>query len=107
MNEWLEANDENDRVYRYEDLVGQNSATTFADLFHFLRVPLDEKDINELLDAYSFSRLSGRKPGVIDEKSHLRAGGAVTWPNYLSAEHVRSLEAIFDVQKLNELGYEW
>lgn len=107
MQEWLEADDPHVRVYRFEDFVGPNRLATFADLFAFLRLPATSTQLRELLDAYSFARLSGRKPGVVDEKSHLRAGGAVTWPKYLSREHLEALGSIFDVPRLRKLGYEW
>jgi len=107
MSEWLDAEDPRVQLFRYEDLAGPEGYRTFARLLSFLNIRLTEDELGKLLAAYSFERLSGRKRGAIDEKSHLRAGGASTWSRYLTAGHLRALEGVFNRERLVRLGYEW
>lgn len=86
MLSWIEQGngDPNVRVARYEELTGPDNAKHFRQLFDFLDIPLPDAELRQLLAAYSFSRLSGRKQGEESTKSHLRSGGGETWRRYIS-----------------------
>ncbi len=80
LRSWAERGslDENVRIVRYEDLVA-SGPETMADLLAFLDIRLPADQVRELVDAYSFRRLSGRSPGTEDRTSHMRSGRAGDW----------------------------
>ena len=64
-------------------LVSAASRGSFEELFSFLEIPIPPDDLDQLLEAYSFRRLSGRQPGTEDVSSHLRSGRAGGWSERL------------------------
>lgn len=99
-----DAEDPNVRIFRYEDLVSEQSAEFFADLFEFADISVPPAQMKSLLEAYSFQRLSGRRSGDDDQRSHLRSGSAGSWRQLLDSE----LEAYLDERSgglVGVLGY--
>jgi hypothetical protein len=60
----------------------------------------------DVLDRYSFTRLSGskRKPGEVDENSHYRKGVARDWENHLTSQHLHLIEQRYG-NLIERLGY--
>lgn len=81
---WAEGGpgDPNVMLIRYEDLVSEEHFSTFRRLFDFLDIRFPDEVLRDLLAAYSFERLSGRKPGSENVRSHLRSGTGGDWRKY-------------------------
>lgn len=69
------------KIVKFEELTSLNALNCFVDLFDFLGFELPTAELERLVKAYSFEKLTGRKPGQIDEKSHLRGGSSGYWRN--------------------------
>jgi hypothetical protein len=97
LRSWFEraTNDENVKLVRYEELIGPRGREAFRELFDFLGLEIPERAFNELLDAYSFKRLSGRPEGVEDSRSHLRKATSGDWRNHLDVEILERLESAY------------
>lgn len=93
-------------IFRYEDLVADNTAFT-AKLFDHLDVEMPEDRFEQLMDRFSFERLSGgRTPGQEDVHSHYRKGISGDWANHFTsgiAEHF--VEVTGDAA--TAIGYSW
>lgn len=92
---WVRAatSDSNLLLVRFEDLVGADSRGQFRKVFEFCDIRIPDDELNLLLEAYSFSRLTGRMAGTEDTGSHLRSGTSATWPKYFTNKvdsHFRS-----------------
>jgi len=70
------------KIVRFEDLAGPHSVQRFGELFKFLDIQIPEPELEDLVYAYSFRTLTGRRPGQEDTKSHLRSGCADSWRYY-------------------------
>jgi hypothetical protein len=81
-------------LVRYEDLVGNNSAEVFKQLFSFCDVGLSEEKIDELIDKYSFKNLSGRHIGNEDKAAHYRKGVPGDWVNYFDKKVMERFKQI-------------
>jgi len=106
---WADWSDANPGIVvnvRYEDLI----ADTRSELKRLLitsgldRDPDDGK-IEEVVERFSFARLSGRKQGEADPKSFLRKGVAGDWLNYFDVKTGREF-ANRAGSTLIRLGYE-
>lgn len=71
-------------LVRYEDLIGATSRAEFRRVFDFCDIRIRDPELDALLAAYSFARLTGRAAGSEDTASHLRSGAAATWRNHFS-----------------------
>lgn len=90
---WLGcADDPTARVFRYEDLSGPDTIEHFADLFDHCRIEIPRPVLSELLETYSFEKLSGRAKGTEDQHTHFRKGIAGDWRNHFEPE----VQAVFD-----------
>jgi hypothetical protein len=96
--------DPNVRLVRFEDLAGSQSFDAFRDLFRFVDVPIPDAELADLLEAYSFESLTGRRRGQVDDKSHLRAGKQGQWAEHFSS-HVESYFSQVAGDLLAPLGY--
>jgi Sulfotransferase domain len=86
MRSWVDAeeNDPNVILVRYEDLVSQGN-TGLKKLFYDLDIQIPGKVLEDLIQAYSFKRLSGRDKGKENQYSHLRKGVSGDWRNYFDS----------------------
>ena len=87
LRSWAEAarNESNVLLVRYEDLVA-SSFTVFKKLFADLDIQMPDAILADLIQAYSFKRLSGRDQGKENQQSHLRKGIAGDWRNHFDNE---------------------
>jgi hypothetical protein len=69
-------------LIRYEDLIGQASAATFARLLTHCDIRVPAAELQALLQAYRFEELSGRPPGQEDRSAHYRKGVPGDWRNH-------------------------
>jgi tetratricopeptide (TPR) repeat protein len=87
MRSWIDANqkDPNVMIIRFEDLVGINQFAVMKEMFSHCDVQIPDSILQELIDDYSFEKLSsGRKKGQEDQMSNYRKGVPGDWTNYFS-----------------------
>jgi len=66
----------------YTDLV-EHPEERLSQLLSFLEISLTRKELNFILEKYSFKNMSGgRKIGETDEANHLRSGASNEWKKY-------------------------
>lgn len=106
MRSWKEAEgkDSNIVLVRYEDLV-TSSLESFGRLFTFLDIGMTPATLLELIQIYSFKRLSGRNVGTEDTKSHIRKGGSGSWKRHFN-EKIESRFSDVTGDLVQRLGYE-
>jgi len=92
-------------LVRYEDLTGPNSAAAFARLFSHCDIRIPEKTQTQLLEEHSFKRISGRRQGQEDVKSHYRKGKAGDWKEHLDDDLLGYFREVTG-DLLEALGYE-
>ena len=99
--------DPNVKVVRYEDLIGPDARAVFRSLFDHLDIRMDDEAFVELLDSYSFERVTGRKKGEESKKSksHLRKAQAGDWRNHFD-ERVLEVFQKTTGDLVERLGYE-
>jgi len=73
-------------IVKYEDLLSDGAATLDACLRDALRVHAERDHLQQVVDRFSFARLTGRKPGEEDRHSFLRKGIAGAWRDHFSLE---------------------
>jgi len=94
------------KVYKYENLIGNEKLTYFNNLLDFVNIKLEIKKVEELLDKYSFKTLTqGRTRGNEDIKSHYRKGIAGDWKNYFTLRQKNLFKEIIG-NTLVDLNYE-
>lgn len=94
------------RLFRYEDFFSSAMKKTFQELFVFLDIPANEKQLERLLEKYRFQQFSGgRQRGDEDIKSHYRKGETGDWKNYFTKAHKELFKELTG-DLLIRLGYE-
>jgi hypothetical protein len=84
---WLDAADDPDAiVVRFEELIGEDSFGAYRRIFDHCRLQVDDETLAEVLERYSFERLSGRSRGSEDVYTHFRKGVAGDWENHFDDE---------------------
>ena len=93
---WIKApgQDENILIFKFEDLTSANNFSAFKTLFQHCDVRIPDKVLSQLLQDYSFEKLTGRKQGQENKSSHLRKGLVGDWKNYFNDE---ILERFYEV----------
>ncbi len=92
-------------VVKYEDLL-TNAAQILVDTTHRLTgKELGIDRANEIVENYSFKKLSGRKQGQENKKSFVRKGIAGDWKNHFSVEACEAFNH-YAGQQLISVGYE-
>ena len=89
----------------YEALVGNTAGSVGAALESFLDEPLDRGRLDEVVERYSFRRMSGRERGDEDRRSFLRRGTVGNWREHFCPESAEVFDH-YAGQTLIELGYE-
>lgn len=93
---------------KFEDLIS-NTIEQFQQIFAHLRVVPDlisDEDLIELLDKFSFEKLSGgRQVGSEDTRGHYRKGVVGDWRNHFSERHIACFKALYNPILL-ACGYE-
>jgi hypothetical protein len=81
---WIDAaqNDTNTLLVRFEELTGEDNIRVVRRLFDHLDIGMPDEILRHLLADYSFERLSGRKKGQEDQRSHYRKGEPGDWENH-------------------------
>jgi hypothetical protein len=81
-------------LVRYEDLVAAHNFEVFKKLFSHLDIRMPDRVLADLINAYSFKRLSGRKRGRENRQSHLRKGKSGDWRNHFDDEIEREFQKV-------------
>ncbi len=86
LRSWAEHGPDDDHVtlVRFEALRARDNFGAYRDLFDALDIRMPDAVLRELLDAYSFERLTGRSRTEENTSSHLRGGGASSWQTYFT-----------------------
>jgi hypothetical protein len=96
------------RLVRFEDLIA-SPAAFFCEIFEDLGLVPDrvsEWTVREIVERYSFERLSGgRKKGQEDRLHHFRKGTPGDWRNHFTARHMEYFRSLYN-PLLQKLGYE-
>lgn len=104
LKSWHQCDDPNVKTIRYEDLVSDRQPQVFRDLFNFLDINIPEDEFQQLLQAYSFETLSGRKPGEADNNSHIRQGQSGNWQKHFTPKVREHWDRVVG-DLAEELGY--
>jgi hypothetical protein len=95
----------NIHIIRYEEL-REVTQVAISCLIDFMGVDFGPSDLAEVIDRWSFSRMSeGRSPGEEDKESHIRKGISGDWKNHFSPL-VKALFMKMSGNFLIETGYE-
>lgn len=96
LDSWIGASerDPNLLVVRFEDLVGPRSRETFERVFAHCAIELGPGTVGQLLDDYSFERLSGRGRGEEDRSAHYRKGVPGDWRTYFDDKMTRRFQEL-------------
>lgn len=103
---WIRAENPHIRIFRYEDLVGEEQFRHMRLLFDFCTIPMPEEVLRDLLDRHAFKKLAGgREKGAGKKKHHYRKGVPGDWKNHFDEQvHDHFGEVTGDL--IGELGYE-
>lgn len=103
---WMRAKDTRVRVFRYEDLVGEDQYEHLRELFDFCTIPMPDHVLRDLIDRHSFQKLAGgRSKGSGDKKHHYRKGVAGDWKNHFDDKVGRHFSEVTG-DLIEVLGYE-
>ena len=88
LESWIGAPERDPQVLltRYEDLVGPESFAHFRQVFDHCDIALPDDGLRDVLDTYSFQKMTGRKKGQEDQGAHMRKGVAGDWKNHFDTE---------------------
>jgi len=90
---------------KYEDLLQDNVVTLSDVLVRYTGSNVNEKEIANTVERYSFKKWAGRDPGTEDRTSFARKGIKGDWQNYFTPEARRVFDR-YAGEMLIELGYE-
>lgn len=84
LRSWASApeTDPNVLLLRFEEMSGANSFHVFSRLFSECDIAMPDKHLKQLIQEYSFERLSGRRQGEEDIFSQYRKGIPGDWRNH-------------------------
>ena len=101
------SNDSRLRIFRYEDLTGDEQFATWRQLVAHCDIQMPDDVLREVLKEYAFSALTkGRERGAEDVKSHLRKGIHGDWKNHFTPIVEQKFRATTG-GLVEELGYAW
>ena len=102
---WFTQKSENIKLIKYENIFGPKQFDFFSELLDFCDIKLTDEEIIQLLNKYSFQKISGRKQGSEDIQHHYRKGIPGDWKNYFTAQQ-KDLFKILSGDILITCGYE-
>lgn len=82
-------------LFRYEDLLADDLAMLTRLFIHQMQLPVTPAKVERAVVANRFETVFKRKLGETDPNSHGRQGKPGDWPNHLSPELAREIEARF------------
>ena len=95
------------RLFRYEDLTGENQFPAWQQLLAHCDIRLPDESLRAVLKEHSFKVLTtGRERGVEDVTAHYRKGIVGDWKNHFTP----AVEQMFRETTgslVEELGYSW
>lgn len=95
------AQDPNVLLVRHEDLTAPGNLPSVEHVFAHCDIRMPRTVLEEVLDAYSFENLSGRKPGQEDPRSDFRKGVRGDWRNHFNDKiQARFTDVAGDVARL-------
>ena len=107
LKSWIDAEiqDKNILIFKFECLTSSDNFSAFKKLFEHCDIRITDQVLTQLLQDHSFEKLSGRKPGEENKKSHFRKGVPGDWKNYFNDT---ILEKFYQATEnlTEELGYE-
>ncbi|MEQ8317314.1 MAG: sulfotransferase domain-containing protein [Phycisphaerales bacterium] len=101
---WHEAAADERKIVRYEDAIADQQAV-LGDMLKYLGVGRDDAHRRQAIEAESFERTTGRKPGQEDVGHHNRKGTSGDWKNHFT-DRVTDAFKQHHGQLLITLGYE-
>jgi hypothetical protein len=105
LHSWTYNQNEHIKLCKYEDLIGDHKLEAFRALFEHLEIPMPESELKELIEEYSFEKLTGgRKQGQEVDSSHLRKGVSGDWKNYFTEKIEQEFNEVTG-QLVYDLGY--
>lgn len=106
LQSWIDAprRDPNVLLLRFEDMTAPDNLV-FKELFSHCDIRMPEKVLYQLLQDYSFERLSGRKRGEEDRFAHYRKGVPGDWRNYFDDTIIARFKDVTS-DLVTRLGYE-
>lgn len=102
---WFFHDFENIQLIKFEDLFSDNQLAIFSDILKFSGIKLPQKEIESLLEKYSFQNISGRQLGDENVKDHFRKGTPGDWKNYFTDKHKKLFKKLAG-DMLITCGYE-
>jgi tetratricopeptide (TPR) repeat protein len=109
LRSWVYGAKDNPNVllFGYENITGESAFQSFKRLYDHCNITISDALISQILDDYSFEKLSqGRKQGSEDQSSHYRKGLPGDWKNYFNSTIRSKFEEIAE-DLVGDLGYEW
>ncbi|MEV6304419.1 sulfotransferase domain-containing protein [Actinoplanes sp. NPDC051861] len=92
IRSWVTAPEsENVRLFRYEDLIGEQQAEQVDRLMRHCGITIPEPELGTLLSRYSFSRMNDRKSA--GSVSHYRKGEPGDWRNHFDDDIAEAFTA--------------
>lgn len=107
LRSWVHApkSDQNVLLLRFEEITGSNNLQIIKTLFSHCDIYMPDRVLCQLLQDYSFERLSDRRRGEEDRQAHYRKGIRGDWKSYFDDRIIAKFkEATSDLVTL--LGYE-
>ncbi|MFB1501480.1 MULTISPECIES: sulfotransferase domain-containing protein [unclassified Thiocapsa] len=89
---------------KYEDLLLNGFDTLLNGFQKLAPGSLDEEQLRHTIRRYEFERITGRKPGEVDNSSFFRSGTAGNWVACFSPEAIETFDH-YAGQTLMDLGY--
>ncbi len=101
---WIDVDDPDVRVFKYEKLTGDNQFQEMNQLFSHCTISIPDTEFRDLLHRHGFESTEKRQKGEEDRSSHRRKGVAGDWVNHFDAEVKATFED--EVGELpQKLGY--
>ena len=107
LRSWRQSEETDPRIkiFKFEDLTQANRFVVFKELLQHCKISVSDTVLHDVLNQYSFEKLTKRRTGEEDLSSHLRKGMAGDWVNYFNrAVSHKFAEAAGDLPAM--LGYQ-